>query len=348
MGKRYLFFVSVSYSYPILRPLQQEIWRRGDEVAWFIEQPCPILLKKGETQLQTIQEVLDYNPLAVFAPGNYIYDFFPGVKVAVFHGYPINKRGDKTDDHFTIRGWFDIYCTQGKSSTLPFKEQARKHGYFKVYETGWCKADAYFEEAQHPTPHERPVILYSSTFTKGVTSAPHLLETITSLAKKKPWDWIISFHPKLDAPEVIQQYKELAVTCPNVQFHEGGIVDIELLKRADVLLCDASSIIIEFMLLDKPVVTYRNTTPGEHLLNVENTCEIGDALERALSHPKDLMNQMRSYVTKHEAHFDGKSSFRILDAVNDYILHFKERTKSKPLNLVRKIKLRCKVKYYHW
>lgn len=25
---------------------------------------------------------MDYQPIAVFAPGNYIYDFFPGVKVS--------------------------------------------------------------------------------------------------------------------------------------------------------------------------------------------------------------------------------------------------------------------------
>ena len=65
---------------------------------------------------------MDYQPIAVFAPGNYIYDFFPGVKVSLFHGYPINKRGDEKDDHFSVRGWFDVYCTQGETSTLPFKE----------------------------------------------------------------------------------------------------------------------------------------------------------------------------------------------------------------------------------
>ena len=61
-----------------------------------------------------------FNPIAVFVPGNWVYDFFPGVKVEVFHGYPMKKRIEKIDDHFTLRGWFDIYCTQGKSSTPYF------------------------------------------------------------------------------------------------------------------------------------------------------------------------------------------------------------------------------------
>ena len=41
---------------------------------------------KGKKQLKTIKEVMEYNPIAVFTPGNKVYDFFPGVKVQVFMG----------------------------------------------------------------------------------------------------------------------------------------------------------------------------------------------------------------------------------------------------------------------
>lgn len=345
MRKHYLFFVSVAYSYPILRPLQEEIRRRGDEVAWFVEPGCPVLLEKDERRLRTVQAVLDYNPVAVFAPGNYIYDFFPGVKVSLFHGYPINKRGDEKDDHFSVRGWFDVYCTQGESSTLPFKGLEERYGFFKVYETGWCKADAFVKERTRISSNERPVILYSTTFTKNITSAPHLLETITRMAKEKAWDWIISFHPKYDDPKVIEQYKALAAAFPNVTFHEGGLVDAAFLNQADVLLCDASSVIVEFMMLDKPVVTFNNTMPGNHLLNVTEVDAVEGSIEKALSRPAELMENVRAYLHQHEAHLDGNSSSRVLDAVNNYIWYFQGRTRTKPLNLVRKFKLRLRAGY---
>ena len=62
--------------------------------------------------------------------------------------------------------------------------------------------------------------------------------------------------------EVLKKYKELAASCPNITFHEGGLVDAKLLNSADVLLSDASSVIVEAMMLDKPVVTYLFTWPN--------------------------------------------------------------------------------------
>ena len=51
--------------------------------------------------------------------------------------------------------------------------------------------------------------------------------------------------------EVLKKYKELAASCPNITFHESGLVDAKLLNSADVLLSDASSVIVEAMMLDK-------------------------------------------------------------------------------------------------
>lgn len=343
MGKRYLFFATLTYSYTILRPLQKEIWRRGDDVAWFLEDSCPDKLAENEKRLKTIEEVLEYSPIAVFAAGNYIYDFFPGVKVAVFHGYPINKRMQKHDDHFSIRGWFDIYCTQGKSSTLKFKELEAKHRFFKVYETGWCKVDDFYcETAQPVVRSSRPTILYGTTFTKGISSAAILLPQIEKLAATKEWDWIITFHPKLDDPQLISDYMAMAQKYKNVQIFRD-IDGADTYRKADVLLCDTSSIIVEFMLMDKPVVTYRNTNPGNYLLDVQSVEEVAPAIEKALTRPKELMDNIYAYTSHHEGHRDGQNSARVLDAVDDFIANHKDGMKKKPLNLVRKLKMRWQV-----
>ncbi len=343
MNKRYLFFASHAYAYEILRPLQTEIHRRGDVAAWYLEKTCPDLLRPDERRLRTIAEVETFAPLAVFAPGNWIYDFLPGIKVAVFHGYPMHKRAEKKDDHFTLRGWFDIYCTQGPSSTPAFKALEHRHRYFKVYETGWCKVDPFFALPAGTQPHNgTPTLLYAPTFSRGISSAWALLPVIARLACEKPWRWIVTFHPKLDDPALIRSYEALARRHPNITFprHNDGLPTF---RQTDAMLCDSSSIIVEYMLLDKPVVTYRNTHPGDHLLNVVRPEDVGPALERALARPPRLMEAIRRYTAQHEAHRDGHNAARVLDAVDDFAVRFRGRLRPKPLNLFRKLKLRWRL-----
>ena len=344
--KHYLFFASLSYAYSILRPLQAEIRRRGDVAAWFLEESCPDLLETDEMRLKTIEEVMDYQPYAVFAPGNWVYDFFPGIKVEVFHGYPMRKRIEKIDDHFSLRGWFDIYCTQGESSTPYFTELEQKHRYFKIYETGWCKVDSFFNPQLPPEPTRQvPTILYAPTFTRGISSAWELAPVIGRLAKEKPWRWIITFHPKLDDPELKQQYARLAETLTNVEFRLVN-KGLETFRESDALLCDSSSLIVEYMMLDKPVVTFRNTHPGPFLLDVQREEEVGPALEQALTRPARLMEEIHRYTSFHERHRDGQNSARVLDAVDDFAAHYQGRIRRKPLNLFRKLKLRWKLKLW--
>ena len=118
------------------------------------------------------------------------------------------------------------------------------------------------------------------------------------------------------------------------------------MQRADAMLCDSSSIILEFMFLDKPVVTFRNSHPGPHLIDVDRPEKVGPALERALSRPEELMREIRAYTMHHEPHRDCRCSARVLDAVDDYIARGHAGLKRKPLNLIRKWKLRRQMRYY--
>lgn len=345
--ERYLLFVTQPYAYPIMRPLEREIRRRGGVAAWFVEEGCPLALDEDEVRLRTLREAIDFDPVAVFAPGNYIPDFLPGIKVALFHGYAIRKRIEAADDHFTVRGWFDMYCTQGPSSTPRFRELEKKSGFFRVYETGWPKADLYFAPEMQRLPRNgRPVILYSSTFTRSLTSAPLLADEIERLVEERPWDWIFMFHPMLD-PAVVARYERIAATHGNAVCLGSGF-DMEAMRRADAMLCDSSSIIIEFMFLNKPVVTFRNSQPGPHLLDVRRVEEVAPALERALTRPEPLMRAIREYTMYHEPHRDGGCARRVLDAVDDFKARGYAGLKPKPRNWVRKFKVRRKMHYWPW
>ena len=103
--RRYLFYIAQNYSYAMLRPLQQVILERGDEVSWFLEgnEVDPKFLKTDELRLQSIDAVKAWKPDAVFVPGNVVPRFIPGVKVGVFHGFNAGKMNHKgREDHFEM------------------------------------------------------------------------------------------------------------------------------------------------------------------------------------------------------------------------------------------------------
>lgn len=343
--RRYLFFVSQLYALAILRPLQQAIRDRGDEAAWFVEGSAGRYLRPGERRFSSVEQVKRYEPRAVFAPGNWLPDFFPGIKVELFHGFNVQKRSDRKG-HFRIRGFFDLYCTQGPSTTEPFNRLAEKHGYFRVEETGWPKMDPLFaaNPGGEPAGDGRPTVLYASTFNRPLSSAALLCDTIAGLARKGEWRWLVTFHPKMP-PEVVSRYARLESEL--VRFVETDDV-IPLLRAADVMLSDTSSIVSEFLLLGKPVVTFRNRVPGPQLLDVGDPAELEPALRKALGRPPELLEAIRRYADRIHPYRDGRSSERVLDATERFLERGREGLARKPLNLWRRIQARRRLGYYRF
>ncbi len=160
-------------------------------------------------------------------------------------------------------------------------------------------------------------------------------EVIGKLVEEKDWDWLLTLHPKLDDPQLLERYHRLAENHENITFKPSVSVDDML--ATDTMLCDSSSMILEYMMLQKPVVTYRNSQPGGHLINVTETGQVAEALERALTRPKDVMDAIDRLTAYHEAYRDGHNCARILDAVDDFIAHHQGHLAPKPMNISRKI-----------
>ncbi|HYW03248.1 MAG TPA: CDP-glycerol glycerophosphotransferase family protein [Gammaproteobacteria bacterium] len=341
--RRYLLFVSELYALPVLRPLQASIRARGGEAAWFFEKGGADHLHADERLLGSVPEVKAFRPDAVLVPGNWVPDYFPGLKVEVFHGFNVHKREDHRG-HFRLRGFFDLYCTQGPHTTEPFRRLEAEHGYFRVVETGWPKMDPLFRPDPAPvsTPAGRPVVMYASTFTPSLSSAAHLLETVRELSREGRWHWLVTLHPKMD-PEIVSRFRDLE--GPNLGFFESDHI-VSLYKAADVLLSDTSSVISEFILQARPVVTFRNRRPAPHMLDVSEPGEVEGAIAHALTHPDGLMQAVRAYADHIHPYRDGRSSERVLDAVEDALTRGRNGLSRKPLNLWRRVQARQRLGYW--
>ena len=345
--KRYLFYISQNYSYAILRPLQKIILARGDEVRWFLmgDQVADKFLKSTEQRLLTIEETIRWQPHAVFVPGNVVPSFIPGVKVAVFHGFDSGKVDSLgRSDHFNIRDCFDLYCTQGPESTKPFQRLAEKHGTFKVVETGWPTLDPLFkpDDSVITKRDDRPVILFCSTFSPRFSCAEVVYDKVKQLSQDSQWRWLVQIHPKMNR-DIVEKYKKL--DNDNLSFVETDDV-LPLLKEADVMLCDTSSVLIMFLLQGKPVVTFNNKTNWPHLLNVNDVKGLEIAIEQALGRPPELLDEIQRYCTRIHPNRDGCSSERVLAATDDLIDNGLVGLKRKPLNIFRNLKMRKILGYW--
>jgi CDP-glycerol glycerophosphotransferase (TagB/SpsB family) len=336
--KHYLLYGSERYALAILRPIQDAIRARGDETAWFFDGPGAEDLVEGE-RLLSVDEVRQWKPIACITSSNHLPHFFPGVKVETFHGFNAGK-----PRHIYIRGFFDLYCTTGPRDTEQFDALAKQLGHFSVIETGWPKLDPFMKDIAGPIPPVRqpPVILYHSTFSPSWSAAEALYEEVKRLSRDGRWHWIVSFHPKMD-PETREKYK--ALQNEYLRFAENDNI-LELFPQVDMMCSDTSSALSEFLLTGKPVVTYTNRAPGPQLIDIDDPSQFEPAIERALSRPPELMQAIKAFGDAIHPYHDGRSSERVLDAIDAFIASGGRNRKSKPLNLWRKLKLRRRIGYW--
>jgi len=332
MNRKYILHIGRDYSFEILRPLQSEILARGDKCVWYraSEAVNSARFKDDENVISDIDEISRYPADAVFTPGNSVPSFLQGLKVQVFHGLEWKKKG-----HFRIRDFFDLYCTHGPITTEKFNELASKHKNFLVRETGWPKLDPLFSTRSFELPTDRKVVLYAPTFSPSLSSAFDCFEEIIKLSKEESWYWIIKFHPMMDQ-DVVKRFKSAQHQYLKVI---EGVDVLPLMQRADVMLSDTSSVIGEFQLLGKPVVTYRNFKPDTGLIDVSKVSQLKDALTYALSAPDDLSRRIQESIRRLHPYRDAKSSSRVLNVVEEILDNHIRPRKKRPRNLYRNYKL---------
>lgn len=336
---RIVLFCEQIYAIQILYPLQEEADKQGGhQVMWYVHQKniSDFPLKDKVKWSHAIQDIYDFSPEAIFVPCNIVPYYLPGVKIQIFHGYAAEKK-----DHWVIRRYFDIYFTQGAYFTKVFKALSQKYKDFEVVETGWTKQDwihahlhDFDTEKQQLLEHhgKKQVVLYAPTFSPSMTSLPAIKGALNELVHQKDIILLLKFHP-LTKPEWIEEYKNFAAE----QEHVIWIEDHDVTKYqliSDIMISDTSSVVYEFLLLDRPVITYKTIARDIYWLDIQDTALLCEAFEQVQIDPV-YIRKRKWVVANYDPHIDGKVCQRMFDAVKDYIVRHGVPSK-RSLNLWRK------------
>jgi CDP-ribitol ribitolphosphotransferase len=338
-----ILFCQNNYAFGILEPIKVYLEKEQHEYLWFITKKISSDFPyKADNYTTSISDLVSFQSDAIFVPGNEVPHFLRGLKVQIFHGLAGEKKG-----HFRIRQYFDLYLTQGPYFTNTFNSLKTIHKDFDVIETGWPKLDVFATDKRRYDEEKlnllkkskaKKVLLYAPTFSPKLTSAPFLVEELKKLAKNPDYLILLKFHPLMDK-EWLDVYKNLANKTSNIVFeNEKNIVKFLLI--ADLLISDTSSVIYEFLLLDKPTISFRNIS---NKIQWENSLEyqnLDQLVEKNLQ--EDPYKESRSYIyNQYHPYNDGKSAMRMVEAVDNYI-----KTNGVPIrrriSLFRKFKMLSK------
>jgi hypothetical protein len=316
-----VLFCQNPYAFGILEPIMMVLKEKGFEYLWFVKEPIRDKFPfKNEHVTSKMIDVIAFKSDAIFVPGNEVPYYLRGLKVQIFHGLAGEKKG-----HFRIRHYFDLYLTQGPYFTRKFIELKNKHKNFEVIETGWPKLDIYGKQLHKydldkvgllEKHKAKKIVLYAPTFSPSLTSAPFLIEEFKQLAKNRDFLILVKFHD-LMAVELIKAYKELAKKFTNIIFEEERNI-IKFLLMADIMVSDTSSVVYEFLLLNKPVITFKSSSKEIQWDNSIDYKNLANKIKINLE--EDNFKEQRNHVfQEYHPYNDGNSALRMVETVYNYM-----------------------------
>ena len=337
-----VLFCNQPYAFSILHPISVELTNRGFDFIWFLTSNLSLKFpyKKSSTTF-SIDDLIAFQADAIFVPGNDVPHYLCGLKVQIFHGLS-QKKG-----HYKVREYFDLYLTAGPHFTDFFNGLLQNRPDTFVYETGWSKLDDLFKADGQTSQnkenlltkyHAKHIVVYAPTFSPSLTSANDLFDTIDEIARMSDVLVICKFHDLMDRNIVAKYCQNINVVVSN----EPNIISV--LQLSDVMISDTSSVVSEFLFLNKPVITFKSSAKNIAWMNFTRPKDVLDELKKILGGHDEMSIDRRKFTEFFHPYKDGHSSKRVLDVVERH-LETNGVPKKRAIPWHRKIKMYNKYGY---
>lgn len=102
----------------------------------------------------------------------------------------------------------------------------------------------------------------------------------------------------------MEEYRQLAEEHENMLWVEDhNITKYQIM--ADVMISDTSSTVYEFLLLDKPVITYKTIAQDIYWLDIQNPEDLPDAFDLVFQ-DATLASKRKWIIDNYDPYLDGK------------------------------------------
>lgn len=324
----------------IMVPFQEVFKSKFHEFLWYI--PLKILHDFPFKSKRHVTSTLDlqlFRSDAIFIPGNEAPYYLRDPKVQI-HGLAGEKKG-----YFCIRNYFNLHPNQGSHIRRQFNELKAKFNYFfDVIDTGRHKLGVYgntlnlFEQDKEDilkSSDTDKTVLFTPPFSLRFTTVFFLLYEIERLVLSTCYVIFIKFYNLMDT-KWSKAYKNLSQKIPDLIFQKKKNI-IKFLLQADILISDTSSVIYEFPLLDKPLISFKNMVDK---IQWDNSRNYTGPTEKALNnvHHKSFKSRLLLINQEFPPYRDDNSAQRTVNTVKDY----NEKTgvpRNRWLSLSQKLKI---------
>ena len=117
--------------------------------------------------------------------------------------------------------------------------------------------------------------------------------------------------------KIVDEYKVLIKNNSNIRIVEDNNIT-KYLILSDLMISDTSSVVYEFLLLNKPVITYRSNSEHIHWQNITKSNELCSSVENVFV-DDTFENERKWIIENYHPYTDGLSSKRVVDTLITYL-----------------------------